>query len=118
MITNTADWEKLWKQKECDQFKIENGQRIPIIIPAPPLDFTQKYVIAVFAGRKSSGGFTIEIKNVIRGEKSVEVQVEEVSPGNKCGVTAAFSVPYHIATIDKTELKVTFTHTQRTRQCD
>jgi hypothetical protein len=118
LIRDTAEWEKLWKQKECPQFKIEKGQRIPIVIPAPPIDFTQKHVIAVFAGLKYSGGYSIAIKNVIRGDRSVEVQVEEASPGNRCGVTAATSVPYHIATIDKTEHKVTFAHTQRTRQCE
>lgn len=118
LITDAVEWEKLWRQKECPQFKIENEQRVPITIPAPPIDFTQKNVIAVFAGLKYTGGYIIQIKNVIRGDKLVEVQVEEVSPGNRCVTASATSVPFHLATIDKTEHQVIFTHTQRTRHCD
>lgn len=56
-------------------------------------------IIAVFMGEFSTGGYGIEIKEVVDVGQSVVVKVEKTYPDKGGVVTEAFSQPYHFPTI-------------------
>jgi hypothetical protein len=72
---------------------------------APKVDFSERNVVALFMGQKSSGGHSIGIKEVNVAGNTATVQIVTASPqGN---ATMALTQPYCIASITKTD-KVVF----------
>lgn len=69
-----------------------------------PVDFTRYTVIAVFAGEKNSGGYSVDISRVVERENGLVVSVREYVPGQGCIVTQAVTYPYQIAIIPKTNV--------------
>ncbi len=53
-------------------------------------------VIAVFQGNRSTGGYAVEITQIVEKENSVEVFAKETSPSPDSMVTQAFTQPYRI----------------------
>ncbi len=88
--------------------------------PAPPLpqvDFSREMVIAVFSGEKSTGGYGIEIAEIINRSDILEVRVIERTPGRGCFVTQALSRPYHIVKLPLINKTVIFTESKETIDC-
>lgn len=65
-------------------------------LAAPTIDFSKEYVIGVFAGRKPTGGYAIEVTDVqdLGDERTLTVTV--TSPGETCVVTDALTSPYQL----------------------
>ncbi|MCD6264029.1 hypothetical protein DRO56_02670 [Candidatus Bathyarchaeota archaeon] len=82
------------------------------------MDFSNTTIIAVFMGEFSTGGYEIEIKEVIDVGSSILVKVEKTYPGRGCTTTEAFSQPYHIIKLQKIEKPVTFRTSVKVRICD
>ena len=59
-------------------------------------------------GSKPTGGYDIKITGVKERESSVEISVEESSPGKDCIVSQALTSPYHIIETEKTDKEVVF----------
>ncbi len=95
VIKNRQEWSGLWFKMGYTRF-------------APIVDFTKDMVIAVFQGEKSSGGYDVEINKIIENENTIEVSVIETSPARGCNVTMAFTSPYHIVKIQKSNRDVVF----------
>lgn len=72
---------------------------------APKVDFTQRNVVALFMGTKSSGGYSIGIKNVVLNGNTAVVEVMSGKPEGMA--SSVMTTPYCIASIAKTD-KVTF----------
>lgn len=86
--------------------------------PLPPdVDFSKTTIIAVFMGQFSTGGYGIEVKEIIDTGLSVVVKVEKSYPGKGCVVTLAFSQPYHIVKVDKIDRYVLFDTITTTGEC-
>lgn len=92
-------------------------QKISVELPAP-IDFSRDMVIAVFQGEKSTGGYSIEIDRIIEKENSIEVSVLETSPGPGCMVTQAFTSPYHVVKIKKSDKEVKFKIAEAVNDCN
>ncbi len=74
------------------------------------VDFDSKTVLAVFAGRKSSAGYSIDIVSVTKasGEAQITVSYEETVPPED-GITASvLTYPCSFVTISKTDTPVIF----------
>ncbi|NJL78427.1 MAG: protease complex subunit PrcB family protein [Richelia sp. RM2_1_2] len=93
LIDSPEEWSEVWQQFTSDT------------IPAPSvpeIDFLSNQVIAVFAGNKPTGGYSVEILAVENtsstslDESSLELTVEfrEPQPGEI--VTEEITQPYHI----------------------
>lgn len=98
VIENEAEWKNLW------------GKTNSISIPQPELpevDFNKEMVIAVFQGEKSTGGYSIEIVNIVEDSK-ITVFYKEFSPEPGDFVTQALTQPYHIVKIKKTDKEIVF----------
>ncbi|MBU3979022.1 protease inhibitor I42 family protein [Patescibacteria group bacterium] len=76
-------------------------------LPAP-IDFNKEIVIAVFQGEKSTGGYSIEIQKIIENENNIEVFVNETSPGKNCMVTQAFTSPFQVVKVQRSDKEVVF----------
>lgn len=76
----------------------------------PEIDFEKEMVVAIFMGERSSGGYEIEIINIIKTEKQIAIEVEEEEPPPESLRTMVFTQPYHIVVIKRYSLPVVFQH--------
>jgi hypothetical protein len=96
LINNNEQWDKIWK--------LSQG----MITPMPEtkqIDFDKYDVIAVFMGQKNSGGYSVEITDVIRDGDNLNVKVtNHISSG---GMMLPVVVnPCHLVQIPKGEYKL------------
>ena len=92
---------------EGEWSELLNRTRIRFQEP-PAIDFSRSTVIAVFLGTRSTGGYTIEIKDIAETDDEVTVYVEETSPGPGENVIMAVTQPYHIVKTKKITKEVIF----------
>ena len=99
VVASPSEWETLWEQLH----------RYTIPRPTlPEVDFTQHTLLAVFAGEKRSGGYTIQIERVTRTDQAVIVRVTETAPGPEDITTALITYPYQVVKIPRISLPVHF----------
>lgn len=102
LIDSRGEWVEVWQQFTSDT------------IPAPSLpevDFLFYQVIAIFAGNKPTGGYSVEIlavestNSTSLDESSLELTVEfrEPQPGEP--VSEEITQPYHIIKIPQINAK-------------
>jgi hypothetical protein len=72
------------------------------------VDFDEKMVLAVFLGEKPSGGYNVEITEIIETDTTLEVMVNETIPGEDDMVTMALTYPSHVVMLDKCVKEVVF----------
>ncbi len=98
VVKDQKAWEKTWSgMKGSIQPKPE----------APKIDFNKNMVIAVFMGRKNTGGYSVKIVSIVEKEKLI-VTVKENSPPADAMVTMALTAPYHVVVVPKTAKAVEF----------
>lgn len=115
-ITNGNDWQDLWDRMHLSPMVgLPNQPEKPPALPEA--DFAREIVIASFQGLKSTGGHSIEIAKITEMQNSVEVLVRKVSPGPNCIVTQAFTSPYHIVKIPRTDKEIVFREEQEAAKC-
>jgi len=97
----TQEWENLWK----DMFP-SSGSRPEL----PRVDFTKYDVLAIFAGSKKTGGYWLEPVGVRDDSGLVVFELNEHYPAPDCVVTQAFTQPYLVVGIPKSDkpIKVEF----------
>ena len=85
----------------------------------PEVDFEEKVVVAIVVGRRSTGGYGVEIDEVLAsdGGGRIQVQFAETVPGNNCVVTQALTSPYVLATVEAQDEDFTFEGAEETRSC-
>ncbi|WP_257310477.1 protease complex subunit PrcB family protein [Geothrix fuzhouensis] len=81
VVTNTAQWNRLWRR--LDQ-------------SAPPLDFTRCCAVVAFAGRRPTGGFTLEFLNAVPQGDDLLVRWRVRPPAPDAFVTQAFAQPWKV----------------------
>lgn len=108
VINNANEWTYVWNQHTQTMLPQQ---------PPPEVDFSKTTIIAVFMGEFNTGGYGIEITEVIDTGLSVVVKVEKTYPGKGCIVTQAFSQPYHIVKLDKIDKDIIFDTSTRTYEC-
>jgi hypothetical protein len=98
VVEDQAGWEEVWRSMKG------NAHPKPDI---PKIDFTTHTVIAVFMGRRMSGGYAVLITS-IEGNDKLVVTVKESGPSRGAMVTMALTSPYHVAVIPKIDKAVEF----------
>jgi hypothetical protein len=109
VINDAEEWADVWDQ---------HTQTFSPQPPSPEVDFSRTTIIAVFMGEYNTGGYEIEIKEMVDTGPTVVVKVEKTYPGKGCIVTMALSQPYHIVEVDKIDKQVVFETSERTIECD
>ena len=102
VIDNKERWINLWQQHTSDT-------EPPT--PVPQVDFTSYNVVAVFAGEKSTGGYSVEMLTVetrnfqTKDLPSLVIVVEYRQPQPEDFVTEAMTYPYHMIKIPQIDVK-------------
>lgn len=102
VIDNQERWINLWQQHTSDT------EPPP---PVPQVDFTSYNVVAVFAGEKSTGGYSVEMLTVetrnfqTKDLPSLVIVVEYRQPQPEDFVTEAMTYPYHMIKIPQMDVK-------------
>ena len=68
------------------------------------VDFNTQFVILALRGRKSTGGYSIEIQDVKREENGLWVTVKVGSPAKDAMVSQAFTSFYQMVVVEKGDL--------------
>ena len=109
VIASNEEWVDLWQQHSSNQSSLDiyNGFVTPS--PVPEVDFTQEQVVAVFAGEKPTGGYSIEVISVETINSILVITVKHSQPAPENNVAAVITHPYHIIKIPRmTVEKVVF----------
>ncbi len=104
VIRNQTEWDALWRKAHAPRSK---NQEIPPP-PSPPVDFDREMVLAVFQGVRSSGGYSIQISEVIQTKEKLITVVKQrtLCPGSV--TTQAFTHPSHLVRVPKSAKPVCF----------
>ncbi len=108
VIQDTETWTGVWNQ---------HVQFMVFPLPPPAVNFSKHTIIAVFMGKVSTGGYGIEVYDMVDVGSSIIVKVEKTEPGPRCIVTQALTQPYHIVRIAKTDKEVSFETTTTIIEC-
>jgi hypothetical protein len=85
--------------------------------PPPTVDFERDMVIVVALGQRPTGGYEIEVSQVVRADTLLTVTVTETTPGRSCMTTQAFTAPAVAVRVPRFVGQVRFSEVQRTREC-
>lgn len=85
----------------------------------PEVDFASRVVVAVVMGQRPTGGYSVEIDEVLGSEEGDQIQVRytEGVPEEGCAVTQALTSPYVLATVAAQDEDFTFEGVEETRSC-
>ena len=88
MITNEDEWQRAWTV-------IGAGRRVP------ELNFTTQAVIVVFQGRRPTGGYSVNVRDIRRDGTVLAVNVEERRPASGDVTTQVITSPFVAVTIPR-----------------
>lgn len=103
-VYSADEFAKLWKQTGSSE-------------KVPTVDFTNEYVIAVFAGTKATGGYGIEVSAVTDSGEARSVALRVTEPGTSCVVTQAQTSPYQIILVPHSDSSLSHTDTTTVKDC-
>lgn len=107
-IRDDSAWGAFWSEL--------HAHRIPV--PEPPrVDFDRFMVVAATAGRKSTGGHSIDIEGVLANGDGVWVSVLKTAPAEECVTTQALTAPAVAVKAPKRDGPVKFVDHSRTHDC-
>ena len=107
VIHDQAAWAAFWTSVTW------NMQPTP---PVPEIDFTTSDVIVAAMGLRTTGGFEIAIEEVADTRTQRWVVVNEVTSRN-CFTIQAFTYPFDVVRVPKSELPVEWIERQGTFDC-
>ena len=90
IITNSTFWENLW-------LFLYSGHSHPPEVPI--VNFTSEILIAVFQGERGSSGYSTNITRIVMTIVYYVVYVDEIHPGENCGILTVMTYPYQIVKI-------------------
>jgi|GEM_PF-885372 len=99
VAADRAGWEALWARVHPPSLEAEAP-------PPPELDTAQEVAVGVFQGVKPTGGYTVEVSSVRARGNTVEVAVRLTEPSPGSMVTQAFTSPYQLVKISRSELGI------------
>ncbi|MGO3707762.1 MAG: protease complex subunit PrcB family protein [Mesonia hippocampi] len=102
VISTVLDWQGL-----IDDIDYLEGGNEPIltVLQNVSVDFQQEEILAVFDEVKTTGGYSIDIVNVVEHEKKVVVTIDRLKKG---GDATVITQPFHIVKIPKLNKPVAF----------
>lgn len=87
-------------QKAFDTLLKEHAPR-GLAVPVGPVDFRTADVVAVFAGSRPTGGYSVQIGSVVNGPRGSEIECRVVPPAPGAMVTMAFTSPFAMRAVPK-----------------
>ena len=109
VIRDQPSWEAAWERLYL------RSRPVP---PLPEIDFSREVVVLVALGNRATGGYGILIDGAATTASEATILVRSISPGAKCGVTAALTQPVDIARMTRRQIDVRFSERSEVQQCD
>jgi len=94
-VRTAAEWQALWKEHDAQS-------------AAPPVDFTQSMVVAVFLGTRPTAGFAVEITAVKTEGSRAVVEYRERRPPRDALTAQILTSPFHAVRLARTAGSVEF----------
>lgn len=91
LVQDATRWNALWAAHD------------PWQSTPPSVDFTQDVVLAVFAGRRSTSGHSIQVTNLNLSVATLDVRTFEVAPGRNCNVLFVITQPFDFVRVPRVE---------------
>ena len=91
-------WEKLWKSHRAN---VKGGDPNP-----PKVDWAKEMVLAVYMGARPTGGYAVRIPSVTEEKEKLVAAVAERKPGPTELVSQAFTAPFTLVAVAKSEKAV------------
>jgi len=96
VTAHTAEeWSTLWRQHAPNR-------------PMPTVDFSREMVVGIFAGSRSTAGYSIEIVSAEVLQGTLVVRYRETSPGRAAVTAQVITTPYHLVAVPKRDGPVRF----------
>ena len=105
LIDDSDKWSMLW------------ASMFPSTPNIPNVDFNVSDIVAIFQGEKRSGGYSLEIKNVLSENNKIKIFIDEYEPSEECVTIQVLTQPYHIIEMPKTDKSVEFVYNKQVRAC-
>lgn len=97
LIETQAEWEQFWST-ELEGNKLPPG-------PAPQIDFQTQLLVVVFAGQKSTGGYSITVTgmntNTVSGSADVVVYANQATPPLDLPVIQVITSPAQVVSVER-----------------
>jgi hypothetical protein len=84
----------------------------------PEVDFDANVVVALYMGKRPTGGYVIEVERVREVGDAIEVRAVATQPGSGCITTQAITAPYQLVRIPVDNEPVLIERRTRRRDCD
>lgn len=110
VLRDEQAYASFWKRLHADQDSVPDR---------PEVDFETQAVVAVVLGRRPTGGYSVDIDEVLTTESrnSTQVRFTENTPGDGCVVQQVLTSPYVLATIKTPGENVTFSGSEASYSC-
>lgn len=76
--------------------------------PVPAVDFARETVVGIFVGTRNTGGYSVEIVQVERGQDAVTVRYRERTPPAGSVTAQVLTFPFVIAAIPRADGPIRF----------
>lgn len=83
----------------------------------PAVDFAREMVVLVALGMRSSGGYSAEIRRVLRTGDGISVDYVARSPGSDCFVTGAITHPIDVVIVPRVDGTAVFAKHEQVTNC-
>jgi hypothetical protein len=93
-VTDEAAWKALWRSLSAG--------------PAPAVDFAKERLVAIFLGPRPTGGYSVEIVDIVTSPSRMIVRYREQVPPSGQTPREGATAPYAIKAVPRTELPVRF----------
>jgi len=109
VLRRQSEWEKAWRAAHSRVF--------PVLEVPKTVNLDEQVVLAVYAGQKRSGGYSVEVTKVEKKDKVLEVTVLETTPGSG-PKSSVRTTPACFAVLSKSDVAdrdIKFVHKTKTR---
>ena len=85
-----------------------NLLRNKLQLPLPDIDFTKYMVIAAFQGLQNTGGYSIEINEIVESDEKITIYITKTSPHPDAFVIMVLTDPVHIVKLESIDKEIVF----------
>lgn len=108
VIRTQEEWQTFWAE-------LYSRRSEPPLLPA--VNFANEMVLVASAGQKSTGGYTIDIRELYTHAGELFAIVLETSPGSGCVLTTALTAPVVVMRVPRSDGPVHFIDETAVHNC-
>jgi hypothetical protein len=99
VVLDAEEWRRLWQEHEAGG---------PANRSLPSVDFSREVCVAIFAGQRPTGGFTVTVEETTGSASGLEVAYRLTGPPPGAIVSQALTSPFQIVAVESRATPVRF----------